>query len=171
MNNTRGPMIQYAKVDRWLAALLGGLAAAEAVAGVAVLAAGFVLGAVAPGLALGIGLGLTATGGLFGLALWGCYRARYEVTPSDLIVRVGPFRRTVPLDAITEVFPTRNPESGPAPSLDRLQVNYRRQNGENRYTLISPKDKEAFLRDLASAAPRLRSTGEGSLRLKADERG
>jgi hypothetical protein len=135
----------------------------------AVLVAGFLLESIAAGLALGIGLSLTAVGVLFGLVLWGCYGTRYEVTPSELIIRFGPFRSTLPLGSLVEVFPTRNPLSAPAPSLDRLQINYRGTDGETRFALISPKDKEGFVRDLARAAPRLRSPGGESLRLKADE--
>ena len=162
-------MVHRAKVDWWVTALLGGLALLEVVAGVAVLVAGLVMEAIAPGLALGIGLPLTAVGVLFGLALWGCYGTRYEVTPSEVIIRSGPFRSTLPLASIVEVFPTRNPLSAPAPSLDRLQINYRGRGGEMSFALISPKDKEGFVRDLASAAPRLRSPVGESLRLKADE--
>jgi hypothetical protein len=162
-------MVHHAKVDSWVAASLGGLALLEVVAGVAVLVAGLVMESIAPGLALGIGLALTAVGVLFGLALWGCYGARYEVTPSEVIIRIGPFRSTLPLGSIVEVFPTRNPLGAPAPSLDRLQINYRGRGGEISFALISPKDKEGFVRDLASAAPRLRSPGGESLRLKADE--
>jgi hypothetical protein len=162
-------MVHLAKVDRWLVALFGGLALLEVVAGVAVLVAGLVMEAIAPGLALGIGLALTAVGVLFGLALWGCYATRYQVTPSDVIIRFGPFRSTLPLGSLVEVFPTRNPQSAPAPSLDRLQINYRSKGGEMRFALISPMDKEGFVRDLASAAPRLRGPGGESLRLKADE--
>src|SRR5262245_18334939 len=161
-------MVHYAKVDRWLTALFGGLAAVEVAAGVAVLVAGFVLGAIDPGLALGIGLGVPEVGVLLGLALWGCYGTRYEVTPSDLIVRCGPFCTTLPLDSLVEVFPTRNPLCAPAPSLDRLQINYRGKDGQMGFALVSPKDKEGFVRDLASAAPRLRSPEGESLRLKAD---
>src|SRR5258707_12255527 len=94
---------------------------------------------------------------------------RYEVTSTDLIVRCGPFRTIVPLDTIVEVFPTNNPLSAPAPSLDRLRINYRKKTGRKWFTLISPKDKEGFVRDLASAAPRLRNVGNGPVRLKAEE--
>jgi hypothetical protein len=162
-------MVHHAKVDSWLAVLLGGLALLEVVAGGAVLVAGLVMESIAPGLALGIGLSLTVVGTVFGLALRGCYGIRYEVTPSELIIRFGPFRNTLPLDSLVEVFPTRNPLSAPAPSLDRLQINYRDKSGKTGFALISPKDKEGFIRDLASAAPRLRSPGGEALRLKADE--
>ncbi len=160
-------MIHDAKVDRWLAALLGGAAVIETAAGAALLAAGLAGAIPDPRTALVVGPVLLGTGLLFGLFLWGCYATRYEVTSSDLIIRFGPFRTALPLDTLVEVFPTHNPLSAPAPSLDRLRVNYRRKNGGTWFALVSPQDKEAFVRDLAGAAPQLRSAGDGPLRLKA----
>src|SRR5262249_719130 len=115
-------------------------------------------------------LGPTAGAALLGLMLWGCYRIRYEITATDLRVCYSPFRTTVPLNAIVEVFPTRDPYSAPAPSLDRLQINYRRKGAAMglEHILISPKDKEGFIRDLTSAAPQLRRVPDEPLRLKAE---
>jgi hypothetical protein len=42
-------------------------------------------------------------------------------------------------------------------------------NGGKAYVLISPKDKEGFVRDLASAAPRLQRVTIEALRLKAEQ--
>jgi hypothetical protein len=157
-------MVHPAKVDWWLAGLIGGIAVPETAAGVVVLATG----KPTPERAPGVGVLLLAVGLLMALALWGCYTIRYEITSSDLVIRFGPFRSRLPLADIVEVFPTHNPLSAPAPSLDRLRINYRRKNGGMWFALISPKDKEAFVRDLASATPQLRSTGDGPLRLKAE---
>jgi hypothetical protein len=162
-------MVHHAKVDGWLAALLGGLAFVEVAAGAAVLVAGLATGTPPLPAALGIGGMLVGVGALFVLALRGCYHTRYEVTPPDLVVRFGPFGTAVPLETIVEVFPTHNPLSAPAPSLDRLRINYRKDNGKLAFALISPKDKEGFVRDLASAAPQLRSAGDGPLRLTAGQ--
>ena len=100
------------------------------------------------------------------LLLWGCYRTRYEITPFDLVVHFGPFHKAIPLSSIVEVFPTHNPLSAPAPSLDRLRVNYLRANGKLWFGLISPLDKAGFVRELASVAPHLQSDGDTKLRLK-----
>src|SRR5262245_22389696 len=116
MSTTRGPIVHYARVDRWVAALFGGVAVIAFAAGAALLVAGLTFGSIH------VGLGV-----LFGLWLWTLYRIRYEVTSSDLIVRCGPFRSRVPLETILEVFPTRNPLGAPAPSLDRLQITYRKK--------------------------------------------
>jgi hypothetical protein len=162
------PIVHYAKVDRWIAILLGAVTLGEFVAGTANLAAGLMSRNPADTGYFVISLIFLGTGAFVGLMLWGCYNIRYEVTPSDLIVRFGPFRSTLPLDTIVEVYPTRNPLSAPAPSLDRLQIDYRKKNGWAWFTLISPKDKEGFVRDLAGIAPRLRSVGNDPLRLKAE---
>jgi hypothetical protein len=161
------PIVHYAKVDRWITAVLGVVTLGEFVAGTAVLVAGLWTGNPGPAASLGISSVLFGAGAFFGLMLWGCHNIRYELTPSDLIVRAGPFRTTLPLDTIVEVFPTNNPLSAPAPSLDRLQIDYRQETGAKSFALISPKDKEGFVRDLASAAPRLRGVGDAPLRLRA----
>ena len=161
-------MVHPAKVDWWLAALVGGAAVLEVAAAATVLVAGLTTGKPDPAGALGIAAALAAAGVLMGLFLWGCYRTRYEICSPDLVIRFGPFRSRLPLDAILEVFPTHNPLSAPAPSLDRLRINYRRKNGKRWFALISPKDKEGFVRDLASAAPQLRRAADGTLRLTAE---
>jgi len=159
-------MVHQTKVDRWVPALFGGLG----VVMVALVAAFLVAGLTTGNPPLPAVLGPTAVGALMGLVLWGCYRMRYEITPTDLRVCYGPFRTKVPLDAIVDVFPTRNPQSAPAPSLDRLQINYRRRNAAMglEHILISPKNKEGFIRDLTSAAPQLRRVPDEPLRLKAE---
>ncbi len=75
----------------------------------------------------------------------------YEITSSTLIVRSGLLRREIPLASIQRVYPTRNPLSAPAMSLDRLQVDYTKD-GQAHFVRISPKDKLGFLRDLAQSA-------------------
>ena len=163
------PMIHYAKVDRWIAAMLVGAVLIGVGVGATVLLAGLSDSDLAPAAAVAIGCIPFGMGLLMGLVLRACYNMRYVITPSDLVVHCGPFRTTLPLDTIVEVFPTTNSISAPAPSLDRLQINSRKTNGAMRLTLISPKDREGFVRDLASAAPRLRRVGDGALRLKAEE--
>lgn len=84
------------------------------------------------------------------------YPLYYEITFSELQVRCGILiNKEIPLSAIEEVFPTRNPVSAPAWSLDRLQVNYR-DGGRLRSILISPEAKESFLMELVTSASGLR---------------
>lgn len=87
----------------------------------------------------------------------------YEVTSSTLLIRSGWLRRRIPLNSIVRVFPTRNPRSAPALSLDRLQVEYL-QGGLTRSVLISPQDKSSFLLDLAMQDGDLYVQGEQLIR-------
>ncbi len=68
----------------------------------------------------------------------------YDVDRDFLTVRAGPVRWRVPLDSITAVEPTRSLVSSPALSLDRLRIRY----GKRRQLLVSPRDKDGFLRAL-----------------------
>jgi hypothetical protein len=61
-----------------------------------------------------------------------------------LRIRCGPVDSRIALSAITGITATRNPASSPALSLDRLQIDY----GQGQSVMISPRDKESFIRDL-----------------------
>jgi len=93
------------------------------------------------------------------------YPMSYEVAASTLIIRCGIMPRTVvPLAAIREVRPTRNPLSAPAWSLDRVKVNYK-VDDESRSALISPEDKTAFMHDLVTEGVGLQLRGERVVRV------
>ena len=66
----------------------------------------------------------------------------YVIEHGVLRIVSGPFRWKIAISDIVEITPTRNPLSSPALSLDRLKVRY----GERRYVLISPADKDGFVR-------------------------
>ncbi|SFW12961.1 PH domain-containing protein [Nitrosovibrio sp. Nv17] len=70
----------------------------------------------------------------------------YTLTRKELRVRCGPFFWIVPLETIHAVVPTRSPLSSPALSLDRLRIDY----GHGNALMISPRDKEDFLRELGA---------------------
>ncbi len=95
--------------------------------------------------------------------LWVLYGTRYTLTERTLIVRSGPFRWVIDLEAISEISPTRNPLSSPACSLDRLHIRYRPNPSG---LMISPLDKEGFLRDLVELSPGLKMEGDHVLRDK-----
>jgi hypothetical protein len=80
------------------------------------------------------------------LPLWLLLGTRYQLMAERLLVRCGPFRWRILLAEIRAVTPIRSLLSGPALSLDRLRVDY----GRWRSVLISPRDRHAFLADLAS---------------------
>ena len=82
--------------------------------------------------------------GLFCLVLWTLLSTYYTIDERNLTVRSGPMRWVIALSQIESVTPTRDARSGPALSLDRLRICY----GGGRQMLISPQDKEGFIRDL-----------------------
>lgn len=85
-----------------------------------------------------------------GLGFWVLYGTSYRIADRELLVRGGPFRWRIPLDAIRSVTPTNNPLSSPACSLDRLRIAY-----GDRALMVSPADKAGFLAALAGRCPQL----------------
>jgi len=75
---------------------------------------------------------------------------RYGLSDTDLTIRFGQCRRRIPFSEITEAFPTRNPLSSPALSLDRIHI----QHGQGifRSVRISPVRQQEFLTELAERA-------------------
>jgi len=125
------------KVDWWLAALVIGIAVLCLVGGVWLIIQG--------GDRL-LGLG-GAVAGLGILAV--SWPTHYTLRDGLLLVRSGVFLWRVPLQAIEGVHHSRNPLSAPAWSLKRLRVDYARASGRSAFVLISPKDADLFMRDLA----------------------
>jgi len=112
---------------------------------------------------LGLGIGILC----LTIAVWTGwipFNTNYEIGETKLLIRSAGFRWRVPLDSILEVLPTHNPLSSPACSLDRLRVNYRNRKGRMRFVLISPREKEEFLRDLAQTVPELELDGDRLVR-------
>jgi hypothetical protein len=103
-----------------------------------------------------IGRSLMVSGTVTGaVVLW----LNYQITAAEMVVRCGMLmHRHISLASIDEVRPDRNPASAPAWSLDRLRVDYRK-NGESAFIMISPEDKDAFMEELARAAPGLEMRG------------
>ena len=79
-----------------------------------------------------------------GIPVWIFTTTRYDLSDGTLLVRSGPFRWSIPVADIKSITPTHNPLSSPALSLDRLRIEY----GQGRAVMISPNDKDAFLRVL-----------------------
>ncbi|HOX46109.1 MAG TPA: PH domain-containing protein [Myxococcota bacterium] len=110
-------------------------------------------------LVTGPGAGARWTGG-FGLLVCAAvllltWPVRYEITPEELRVRAGLVRWRLPLAWIRAARLSSNPLSAPAWSLRRLRLDYRRPDGREGFQLLSPRDREAFLRELAAADPGL----------------
>ncbi len=78
------------------------------------------------------------------IPLWFLLSTTYTLAPGRLIIRSGPFKWIHNPADIKHVTPTRNPLSSPVLSLDRLRIEF----NDNRSVMISPADKEGFLREL-----------------------
>ncbi len=92
------------------------------------------------------------------------YGIRYTLGDTNLTVTCGPFRYTIPLDAIDLVRPSRNPLSSPAASLDRLLIKW---DGERKRILISPQDKMAFMDELKSRCAQLARVDDELVRVSS----
>ncbi|GIW80748.1 MAG: hypothetical protein KatS3mg105_2555 [Gemmatales bacterium] len=103
------------------------------------------------------------------LIWWPFLSTSYTITDSHLELRCCFLCWRIPLADIEEVFPTRNPLSAPACSLDRLRINYRK-NGKLVFALVSPKDKEGFVKALAEAVPKLKVSPEFSHLVPGEQR-
>lgn len=84
-------------------------------------------------------------------------RTDYLLDSESLVIRVGPFKHTIPLAEIYEVYPTRNPLSAPAWSLDRVRIRFT----SSRFgALISPERQDQFFLELEALAPQLVRKGD-----------
>lgn len=90
-----------------------------------------------------------------GLPLWLLLSTHYTLGYGQLVVRSGPFKWCIPVAEITSITPTSNPLSSPALSLDRLCIEY----GPGKSLMISPRDKEQFVRDIGAATRGTECTG------------
>jgi hypothetical protein len=132
-------------VDTWLWIVLAGAIV------VVVLTCGTLL-VVGDGTAIAIGLVSALVGG--GLPIWVLTSTSYTLTPTDLLVRSGPFRWRRHIADITAITPTRNPLSSPALSLNRLRIETR----DGAPLMISPADRAGFLADLEARRARAASS-------------
>jgi hypothetical protein len=92
--------------------------------------------------------GVFTTALIIGL-VWPIY---YVLKEDSLFIRHGLVRSTYKYSIMSMVKPSRNPLSSPALSLDRLMIVYE---GTFGFFMISPQDKEGFMKDLASRADHL----------------
>ena len=96
-------------------------------------------------------------GSIFFLAMsvvfpWILFGTSYRLTDEHLVIRCLSRDSSISFRDIYEVFPTRNPLSAPACSLDRLCIKFK---GSKLGALISPRDKTAFIQDLLLRCPQL----------------
>ena len=98
---------------------------------------------------------------VFIVMLWFVLGTRYEAREEELVVAFGPFRLHYPWEDITrvrkggwwaQVSSLREPRMRMAFSTDNLIVECA-QEGRTRRVVVSPLDKEGFLRFLMAKAP------------------
>lgn len=130
--------VYRSKVDWWLAALL--LFAMAQCAWISVRA-------VMHGSPYAWLLLLLAGGIVVAMPLWLFLTTTYTIDGTVLYVRSGPVTWRVPLASINTITPTQTLWASPAWSLDRLRIDY----GRGHSIVISPRNKEQFLREIDEA--------------------
>jgi hypothetical protein len=88
------------------------------------------------------------------VVVWTVLSTYYEFTSDVLVAHSGPFSWRIPLEEISNVRESHSVRSGPALSMDRLELTW----GTGRVLLISPEDKAGFLAVLHRRAPQLISS-------------
>lgn len=134
------------KVDWWILLLLG----MGPSVGLLIVATAM-MGGVWPAAWIGAGV-IIFFGCLYGFCV---FPMRYGIDREWLEIRFGVFTSRIPLANIREIFPTNNPLSSPALSLDRLWIQY----GPKWFqaVMISPRESSQFLADLAGRLPLYRT--------------
>lgn len=75
------------------------------------------------------------------LVCWTFMATYYELSADELVAHCGPFSWHVPLAEVTGIHASGSMRSGPALSLDRLEIVY----GGGKVLVISPADKARFI--------------------------
>jgi hypothetical protein len=79
-------------------------------------------------------------------------RIKYELDDEKLVIFMGPIRyKTIDIQTIRKMELSNNPLSSPAASLRRLAIYYNKWG----YVLISPKNREAFVKDVLERQKKL----------------
>ncbi|MDM5317009.1 PH domain-containing protein [Fictibacillus sp. b24] len=79
---------------------------------------------------------------------WVWFTTYYILDEKELVIRCGPINKRIPYREISSAHKTWNPLSSPALSLKRINITY--QFG---MALISPKNRDPFLRELSERCP------------------
>ena len=88
---------------------------------------------------------------------WISVSTYYQLLADQLVIRCGPFTWRIPLAEVTEVRASDSVRSGPALSMDRLEIVY----GGGKVLVISPAEKDRFITALQRHAELLRSGPAG----------
>ena len=80
------------------------------------------------------------------LLLWLWFGTNYKIDDEYLIVRSGPFKSTIDIKSIKKLRATKTLLAGPALSIDRIEIQYKRYDS----VIVSPKEKNKFIESLLS---------------------
>lgn len=81
------------------------------------------------------------------------FGTKYVISGEQLIIYGGIYKKKIAVNQITSIRATKNPLSAPAMSLDRIEIIY---NPHMQMALISPKDKETFVKKLLEVNPKIK---------------
>lgn len=76
-----------------------------------------------------------------------CY---YLIDEHNLLIKFGPMNKSIAYDDIKTVRKSSSVYSGPAFSMNRLEITYK----DFRYTVISPENQSTFLKVLQEKCPK-----------------
>ena len=77
------------------------------------------------------------------------YRIKYSFFQNGIIISSGLLNKVIAYKLITSVKETRNPLASPyAPSLDRIEIKFKDENGKDHVVLVSPQNKCDFILEL-----------------------
>jgi hypothetical protein len=88
---------------------------------------------------------------VFFLCCWVWFGTKYIIEEEYLVAKSGPFVYKIKISDITNINKTRNFISSPACSLDRIEVK-----SDNKFLIISPKDKTYFIDMLQEKNPSIK---------------
>lgn len=92
------------------------------------------------------------------IVCWTTFATYYELQREQLVARCGPFSWRIPLAEITDVRASKSRRSGPALSMDRLEIVY----GGGKVLIVSPADKAGFVAALRQRSVLLTCAAAGS---------
>lgn len=81
------------------------------------------------------------------------FGTKYVIQGNELIVHGGITKTKINIAQIRSLRPSKNPLSAPAMSLDRIEITY---DPDIQVTLVSPKDKELFVKKLLEVNPAIK---------------
>lgn len=81
------------------------------------------------------------------------FGTKYVIQDDELIVHGGITKTKINIAQIRSLRPSKNPLSAPAMSIDRIEITF---DPDMQVTLVSPKDKELFVKKLLEVNPAIK---------------